>query len=272
MFDVEIVIFAALNIWQPVTSQWLFAFSFLLSIFYMTVIILSVPLVFMVCNKPKELLEDKDYKGTYEAMYEGYKVTDNFSKFFKAFSILRLLSFGLILVFMYYLPLVQITTSMIIAATYLAVLYNLKPHISRREYLIELITESLFTGGNFCFLLFVLDDVYTLYSLGFRVFIGWVFFVIVVIGLMLSITIVVLKIIEVTKNIINYCKNRKKVDGGQAGDKESNQKQEGSVQQKQKEDEQSDKGSLIGSKIKSKRPTTDKVVNNINKEIEMQTK
>jgi hypothetical protein len=210
MFDVEMVIFSALNVWQPVTNHWILALSFTVSMIYMSMIILSIPMVFMLANRPKELLEDEVYKSDFEAVYEGYRLDDGISKYFKAFSIIRFLFFGLVLVFMYYLPLIQISGSFLIALTYLVMLYMIKPHEERREYIIELITEVLFTSGNICFLLLGLDDAYGLYDINVRVFIGWVLFVIYVVALIISIVVCVMEIIETINNIIEYCKNKKK--------------------------------------------------------------
>lgn len=210
MFDVEMVIFSALNMWQPITNHWILALSFTVSMIYLSMMILSIPMVFMLANKPKELLEDEEYKSDFESIYEGYRLDDGISKFFRAFSILRFLFFGLILVFMYYLPLVQISGSFIIAIVYLAALYIVKPHEERKDYLIELITEVLFTCGNICFLLFGLDDSFGLYSIQIRATIGWILFVIYVVALIISIVVCILEIKETVHEVIEYCKNKKK--------------------------------------------------------------
>lgn len=210
MFDVEMVIFSALNVWQPVTNHWILALSFTVSMIYLSMIILSIPMVFMLANKPKEVLEDEKYKSDFEAIYEGYRLDDGISKYFRAFSIIRFLFFGLVLVFMYYLPLIQITGSFLIAVTYLIILYIVKPHEERNDYLIELITEVLFVSGNACFLLFGLDDAFNLYSIGIRVVIGWILFVIYLLALIISIVVCVMEIIETIQNIREYCKNKSK--------------------------------------------------------------
>ena len=212
MFDVEMVIFSALNIWQPETAHWILAISFTVSMIYLGMMILSIPLVFMLANKPKELLEDEVYKSDFEVIYEGYKLDDGISKYFRAFSIMRFLFFGLVLVFMYYIPLVQITGSFLIALTYLILLVVVQPHEERWDFYVELITEILFTLGNVCFLIFGLDDNFGWLSLKTRTNIGWFLFVVYVIALVTSILVAMIEMFELIKSIFEKCRGGKEED------------------------------------------------------------
>jgi hypothetical protein len=54
MFDVEMVVFSALNLWHPVKVHWVMSLSYNLSVFYLSMIALSIPLVIFVTNRPKE--------------------------------------------------------------------------------------------------------------------------------------------------------------------------------------------------------------------------
>lgn len=198
-FDVEMVVFSSLNVWQPVTEHWILAMSFYISMFYMGFMICSVPLIIVLTNRPKEILESEEYKSNFETFYEGYKLDDGVSKHFRAFSVLRFLFFGLVLVFFYYIPLLQISCSFLIALTYLILVYTIKPHEEMYEYYVELTTESLFTIGNFLFLILGLDDSYGLISVGTRVFIGWLIFFVYILALVISVCLVIYEIIETIK-------------------------------------------------------------------------
>lgn len=212
LFDVEIIVFAALNVWQPITEHWVLAFSFTISIFYMLLVILSIPFIFVVTNKPPQILENEAYKKEFESLYEGMKIDDGVSKHFRAFSMIRFLFFGLVLVFFYYMPLLQITLSFLIAVIYLGVLIKIQPHEEIYEYRIELFTESMFSLGNFMFLLLVLDDNYQIMSIGKRVFIGWIIFWIYVLALVVSIGLVIYEIIQLVKKIKENCSKKKEDD------------------------------------------------------------
>lgn len=209
IFDVEIVIFAALNIWQPVTNHWLLASSYVISIAYLLLMILVVPFVFMVANKPPELLSDPEYSANFECVYEGFKLDDGISKYFRAFDVVRFIFFGLVLVFMYYVPLVQISGSLVIAVAYTTLLYIFKPHTERKAYIIDLITHGLFISANFCFLILAVDDAYDLYPIELRVLVGWAIFAILIVALSVSIYTASFEIKELAIKIVEYCRKKK---------------------------------------------------------------
>jgi uncharacterized membrane protein len=207
MFDVEMVVFSALNLWHPIKVHWVMSLSYNLSVFYLSIISLSIPLVIFVTNRPKEVLEDEKYLKNWGIIYEEYRLDDNTSRFFKAFSILRFLIFGLLLVFAYYIPLIQISASFFIAAGYLVLIIFKRPHRSKSEFFLELITELLFTLGNFFFFVLALDESYNIVTVDTRVQIGWFIVVIFVIALAVSILLVLYPAI---KGVSRLCSSKKK--------------------------------------------------------------
>lgn len=174
--------------------------------------IMIVPFVLIVANKPPELLNDPDYKSNFECVYEGFKLDDGISKYFRAFDVIRFIFFGLVLVFMYYIPLVQISGSLLIAIAYTTMLYVFKPHEERKEYIIDLITHGLFISGNVCFLIFALDDAYDLYPIELRVLVGWAFFAILILALLVSLYTASFKIKELMVKIVDYCRKKKDLE------------------------------------------------------------
>lgn len=165
MFDVEMVIFASLNIWQPVLDQWILSVSIAISIIFLAMMILSIPLVFYIANKPIQVLEDEEYKKDYEIIYEGYRLDDGLAKYFRAFGVARFLFFGFFLVFAYYIPLVQIGGSLFIAVVYFWLLLAIRPHEEWWDFFMEAVTEFLFVIENMLFMLLGLDDAYGLLTI-----------------------------------------------------------------------------------------------------------
>ena len=207
MFDVEMVVFGALNLWHPIKTHWAMSISYYLSIFYLSVIALSVPVVIFVANRPRHVLEHPNYRRNWGIVYEEFKLTDKQSRLFKAFSITRFLFFGLLLVFAYYIPVIQISGSFIIALGYLIALVIKRPHEEKGEFFRELITEFLFTAGNFFFFVLALDESYNIIRVDTRVSIGWFIVFIYVIALAISIMLV---LIPGIKGLIKICKGKKK--------------------------------------------------------------
>jgi cbb3-type cytochrome oxidase subunit 1 len=82
------------------------ATCYFLSVFFLLLMIAVIPFVFVVANKPPELLNDPAYKANFDSVYAGFKLDDGISKYFRAFDVMRFVFFGLVLVLMYYLPLV----------------------------------------------------------------------------------------------------------------------------------------------------------------------
>jgi hypothetical protein len=152
-------------------------------------------------------LENPEYKKNWGIVYEEYRLDDKTSRFFKAFSILRFLAFGLLLVFAYYIPLIQISASFFIALSYLVLIIFKRPHESKSEFFLEFITELLFTLGNFFFFVLALDESYSIVTVETRVQIGWFIVVIFVIALAVSILLV---LYPALKAISKLCSGKKK--------------------------------------------------------------
>lgn len=206
MFDVEMVVFASLNLWHPIKAHWVMSLSFNLSILYLTLVSLSIPLIIFIANRPKDVLQDEKYKSNWGLVYEEYRLDDKTSRFFRAFSILRFLLFGLLLVFAYYIPLIQISASFFIAAAYLVLVIFKRPHISKSSFFLELVTELLFTMGNFFFFVLALDESYNIVTVDTRVQIGWFIVVIFMIALAVNILLV---LYPAVKGIVKLCSSKK---------------------------------------------------------------
>lgn len=208
MFDVEMVVFGALNLFQPVKSHWMMSLSYNLSLFYIGLIAFTVPLSIYIVNRPMEQLQNPKFKKNWGIVYEEYKLRKRYARFFKCFSIVRFLSFGLILVFAYYIPLIQISGSFMISIVYLIVLVVIRPHKENLEFFMEFITEFLFTVGNFFFLVLALDESYNIVKVDTRVNIGWFIVVIYVLALSISILLVLYPALKI---LLKFCKRPKKV-------------------------------------------------------------
>lgn len=223
MFDIEMVVFSALNLWHPIKVHWVMSISYNMSIFYLIIISLSIPLVIFITNRPREVLESKAYKKNWGIIYEDYRLNDSTSRFFKAFSILRFLVFGLLLVFAYYIPLIQISASFFIAVGYLVLIIFKRPHKSKSEFFLEFITELLFTLGNFFFFVLALDESYNIVTVETRVQVGWFIVVIFVIALAISILLV---LIPALKAISQLCGKKKKEKDDDESEEESEDESE----------------------------------------------
>lgn len=220
MFDVEMVVFGALNLFQPVKSHWMMNLSYNLSVFYIGLIAFTIPLSIYIVNRPLEKLHDPQYKKNWGIVYEEYKLRKRYARFFKCFSIVRFLSFGLILVFAYYIPLIQISGSFMISIVYLIVLVVIRPHKENLEFFMEFITEFLFTVGNFFFLVLALDESYNIVKVDTRVNIGWFIVVIYVLALSISILLVLYPALKI---LLKFCKRPKKGKKGSEDDEEDDE-------------------------------------------------
>lgn len=207
MFDVEMVVFGALNLFHPVRSHWLMSLSYNLSVFYIGLIAFTVPLVIYVVNRPIEDLQNPSYIRNWGVVYKEYRLRNRYARFFKCFSILRFLFFGVILVFAYYIPLIQISGSFMIAIVYLIVLVVIRPHNENMEFFMEFITEFLFTVGNFFFLVLALDESYNIVKVDTRVNIGWFIVFIYILALAISILLVLYPAIKI---LLKFCRKAKK--------------------------------------------------------------
>lgn len=227
MFDVEMVVFSALNLFHPIKAHWLMHLSYNISIFYVALIALTVPITILVVNRPIEDLQEPRYMKNWGIVYKDYRLRNRFARFFKCFSILRFLFFGLILVFAYYIPLIQISGSFMIAIVYLVVLVVIRPHNENIEFFMEFITEMLFTIGNFFFLVLALDESYNIVKVDTRVNIGWFIVVIYVLALAISILLVLYPALKI---ILRFCRKAKKV-------KEDSQEEEEAEENKREGEE-----------------------------------
>jgi len=241
MFDVEMVVFGALNLWHPIRSHWLMSLSYNLSLAYLIIIALSVPVIIFVVNRPEEDLEEVEEPDEEELeqlssverkerlsrgkifrnfgiVYEPYRLDDLTCRMFKAISILRFFFFGLILVFAYYIPMMQISGSFMISLCYLVLLVIKRPHKENGEFFIEFITELLFTLGNFFFLVLALDENYNVITVDTRVHIGWFIVFIYIIALSISILLVLYPAI---KSIIKFFNKKNELENDGKDEEES---------------------------------------------------
>lgn len=232
MFDVEMVVFGALNLWHPIKSHWMMSLSYNLSVAYLTIIALSVPVIIFIVNRPEEDLEEVEEPEEEELqhlspverqerlsrgkifrnfgiVYEPYRLDDLTCRMFKAVAILRFFFFGLVLVFAYYMPMIQISGSFMISLCYLVLLVIKRPHRENSEFFIEFITELLFTLGNFFFLVLALDENYNVITVDTRVHIGWFIVFIYIIALSISILLVLYPAI---KSIIKFFSKKNEVE------------------------------------------------------------
>lgn len=181
--------------------------SYNISIFYLVTAALSIPIVIYVTNRPTHILKSEIFKRNWGILYEEYRLDYSTSRFFKAFSILRFLVFGMVLVFFYYIPLIQITGSFFVAIAYLVLVIIKRPHASKSDFFIEFIRELLFTLANFFFFVLALDESYNIVTVDTRVQIGWFIVVIFVIALIVSIMLVLNPAI---KCLTSICQRKKK--------------------------------------------------------------
>ena len=212
MFDIEMVIFACLNIWQPESDHWLLSLSFGVSIFYLAVMIISIPLVFYIVNKPTNILKHEIYIKNYQIVYDGLKLNDKYSKYFKAISITRFLIFGIILVFAYYTPFVQVGCSLLVSIIYYILLFIIQPYEEIYDFILEIITETHLIIVNILFMFLVIDDRFMIFDIDKREMVGWAIFIIILSALIFSVLFLTIEIVKATKEIYEICIKKKNVD------------------------------------------------------------
>lgn len=152
---------------------------------------MAVPLIVFVTNRPNETLLDPVYKKRWGIFYEGMRLDDKPSRFFQSISVLRYLLFGLILVFFYYIPLIQISGIFFCSVAYLVIMIFMRPFETKKDFFLALLSELMTTLVTFFFLVLTLDENYNLVTVDTRVQIGWFIIVLIILVVLKSIALVV---------------------------------------------------------------------------------
>ena len=70
-------------------EHWFTSFSYRLSITYIVIISMAVPLIIFVTNRPNLVLLNAEYKKKWGIFYEGLRLDDKLSRIFQSLGIFR---------------------------------------------------------------------------------------------------------------------------------------------------------------------------------------
>ena len=190
------VVFSDLNPGYQSQSNLILSVSYFLALIYPSTMVLLVLFAIYLTNKPTKVLETQEHKKKWGFLYKDFRLTHKNSRLFGAFSIARYLLSAMILVFLSPIPMIQTSSMLLVAASYLVSLVIEQPYKDKSKFYSELFTEILFTVGNCFFFVLALDEGYEFLSIWQRALIGWLITMVVMVALSIRIGHVLMSGIE----------------------------------------------------------------------------
>lgn len=203
VFELEFVVFACLNLLDFEYTHWIFRFSYLYSIFNLILMMVSIPLMFFIINRPKSVLNSKAFKHKFGVLYHEFKIDESKSRFFYVFKCIKNLMIGAIIVFFYNMPLLQVFSVFLANFLYLSQIVRQMPFKYKLVLLIEASKEALFSLGSFLFLLLCLDDHYTMMKIESRKRVGWIIIFVFASALVVSLVYILGSVIRYSFKMYN---------------------------------------------------------------------
>ena len=243
LFDVELTIFAALNLMYPpwmlyekgndtFSSHPFLLFNWWLSLIYLCVIMISVPVIplltvpypppcptlihpYLMFKKGFHMehshansghsSKNLDLKVTSEIHMPRIRfLTPALTRSFRFLVSLRFFLFGVLLIWLSFWPFLQVASIFMVNFVYTILLYCKRPHEHRCEWVTELTVELLFLGAIGGFWVLIYDDHKEFISITNRVNIGWLIFVIYLIALWISFGVVIREVVDLVTKMCDY--------------------------------------------------------------------
>jgi hypothetical protein len=124
---------------------------------------------------------------------------------------MRYLLFGLILVFFYFIPMIQISGIFFMNLAYMIILIFLMPFDLKKDFFLALMTEIMTTLVTFFFFVLILDESYNLVTVDTRVQIGWFIVVLIILIVLQSVLLVLYPAIRGIIKLFERRKSKRKL-------------------------------------------------------------
>lgn len=182
LFDIQLIIYATLNISLPVSSHYVYLVSLSLSwAYYFMLPSLMIFLIYFTYDKKWRHLGRIDHKSgfkrKYGLLFERYipkKKGPMPHRNFMAVTLLRHYAFANILIFLTNYPILQCSLCFGMNLGYLALIYFLKPHKNKFEWYLDCLNEAIFSGYSFCYFVFAWNEKFEFLRNVSRGYFGWI--------------------------------------------------------------------------------------------------
>lgn len=193
LFDVQLLVYAALNIYIPQKQHIIFIGSLSVSYIYFALSGLIVLAIMLLTWKSTiQALRSQDSKQVkqYGLLFEKYIPTEAGSKgnqrHFQVVPLSRNVCFAIFIVFMQDFPITQGFWICGINASVLGMIFWAKPHGNKVDFAIDLTSEALLTSYNICYLILGLNDEFEYLKNTTRFIIGWTIIGLFMINIMIN--------------------------------------------------------------------------------------